>query len=459
MKESLRLSLDQKLQQRMSPAQIRFVRLLEMGETELEEEVKNQVEENPALEVVDELPADSEPADGKAEYDDLPSYRLNVNNRSADDAIYEPVAVAAPMSLLEYLSSQVNEMNVPEDVAAVADYIIGNIDDNGYLTRTLQSIADDVFITTGMDIPMDTYRRGLDLVKTLDPAGVGAVDLRECLLLQLRRLSPDEDVNRAIEIVNHYFDLFSLKHYDRLASMLSITMEQLRKAIHVIRSLNPKPGAEIGGSPSDERTGHVVPDFYIETDEALTTVTVIMPSGVPDLRIEESFKVETADDKADAFISRRRNDALEFIDMLRMRRTTLFNIMSAIVKIQHEFFLTEDETTLRPMVLKDIGAITGYDLSVISRATSGKYVATATSIYPLKYFFNEGVAGSDDDTSTHACMSAIREIIEGEDPASPLSDDTITSQLESRGFKIARRTVAKYRERLGFPAARLRKKL
>lgn len=456
MKESLHLSLDQKLQQRMSPAQIRFVRLLEMGETEIEEEVKNQVEENPALEVVDDLPAD---ADSKTEYDDLPSYRLNINNRSADDATYEPVAVAAPMSLLEYLSSQVNEMNVPGDVAAVADYIIGNIDDNGYLTRTLQSIADDVFITTGMDIPMATYRRGLDLVKTLDPAGVGAVDLRECLLLQLRRMNHDDDVSHATEIVNHYFDLFSLKHYDRLASQLGITMEQLRKAIDVIRSLNPKPGAEIGGSPSDERTNHVVPDFYIETDEAMTTVTVIMPSGVPDLRIGQSFKVETADDKADAFISRRRNDALEFIDMLRMRRTTLFNIMSAIVKIQHEFFLTEDEAALRPMVLKDVGAITGYDLSVISRATSGKYVATATGIYPLKYFFNEGVAGSDDDASTHACMSAIREIIENEDPVSPLSDDTITTQLEGRGFKIARRTVAKYRERLGFPAARLRKKL
>lgn len=473
-KSSLKQELTQRLHQTLSPAQLKFVRLLEMNQPEVEEEVRHELEENPALSTVDgevsELTdsnyhdeSDAISHDDYGGTDEMPRYRPAGTPRSQVFDYAEATTQSSPMSLMEYLTAQVNELHRPAEVAAAAEYIIGYLDSNGYLSRTLQSIADDVAFTTGIDIPMEIWRRGLETVQSLDPVGVGARDLRDCLLIQLRRLPDDSErnVNLAREIVEHYFDIFSLKHFKRLEASLGVTSERLSAAIDVIRSLNPKPAADIGDDPVLDRTRHIVPDFIVEpSGDGDGKLTVSLPNSIPELQIERSFSEDPTDAAARTFVVRRREQATDFIDMLRLRNETLFNVMSAIVSIQHDFFLTDDESDLRPMVLKDVAALTGYDLSVVSRATAGKYVATPSGTYPLKFFFNEGIAGKSSDGeghSTQAILAAMRTIIENENPSSPLSDDTIREHLAADGIDIARRTVAKYRERLGFPVARLRK--
>lgn len=477
MKESLKLSLSQKLQQRLSPLQMRFVRMLEMTGPEVEEEVRRELDDNPALEVADhsesevrddddfnESAEEMQLADYRDE-DEIPAYRLEAKNSSRDDAYYEPVAVAGEHSLAEWLMDQLRETDLDDVSLLAASYIIGNLDDNGYLTRTLNQILDDLAIDAGIDLPLERLRAIADRVRALDPAGVCAYDLRDCLALQLKRMEPSEAQKNALEIVEYYFDLFSLRHYDRLAAAIGIDREQLREAIDVIRSLNPKPGGMFGESEADMRSRHIIPDFSVEVDGDVVTLTLL--NNIPDLVIEKSF-VRAAEEfsgnqlspsrkDALAFINRKREDATDFIDLLRLRQQTLYNVMSAIVKLQHEFFISEDEARLRPMILKDVARETGYDLSVISRATAGKYVAAPGGIYPLKFFFNERVGAEDDDTSSREILAAIREIISTEDPRHPLSDDALMKELNGRGYEIARRTVAKYREKLGFPVARLRK--
>ncbi len=477
MKGSLRLSLSQKLQQRLSPLQMRFVRLLEMNGLEIEDEVRRELDDNPALEVADtpaiegdddfnESAEDLQLADYRDE-DEIPSYRFEANNRSADDDFYEPVAVADEGSLGESLTRQLSETDIDARDLQIARYIIGNLDDNGYLTRTLTQILDDLAINAGIDVPMEHLREIVGRVRALDPPGVCAYDLRDCLVLQLRRMPRSDIRDLALEIVEHYFDIFSLRHFDRLASMLDVDRDRLREADELIRSLNPKPGGQIGDSAGDEKSRHIIPDFNVEVDGNVVTLSLV--NNVPELTIESSFVSDgnsfisvagsSGEHKAArAFINRKREDATEFIELLRIRQETLYKVMSAIVKLQHDFFISEDESRLRPMILKDVSNETGYDLSVISRATAGKYVATPGGIYPLKFFFNEKV-GSDEDASSREILAAIRELIAREDSDHPLSDDALMKLLAERGYDIARRTVAKYRERLSIPVARLRKKI
>lgn len=480
MKETLSQSLNQRLQQRLSPMQMRFVRMLEMSEPEIEEEVRREIDDNPALEAT-EHPAsaehDEQPYGESAEQmqladyaseDDIPPYRLEASNRGFDGGYSEPVAVAAGESLMESLMSQLAQTDLDRRQLAIASYIVGNLDDNGYMTRTLPQIEDDLAIDAGIEVSMDELKEIFARIRSLDPAGVGAYDLRDCLSLQLRRLPDTPPVKVAREIVADYFDIFSLRHFDRLASALGVSRDELREADEVIRSLDPKPAALFGESDADERARHIIPDFYVDVDQN-DRITVSMPNNIPELSIERSFDI-AADNtvreadmsrsrrEALAFISRKRQEASDFIELLRMRRVTLMNVMEAIARIQREFFITEDEGHLRPMVLKDIAAITGQDISVISRATAGKYVATQAGVYPLKFFFNERV-GESDDVSSREIMAAIQRQIEDEDSASPLSDDALTARLTAEGYDIARRTVAKYRERLGIPVARLRKKI
>ncbi len=476
MKESLRLSLSQKLQQRLSPLQMRFVRMLEMTGPEVEEEVRRELDDNPALEIADrsdsETPEDDfhesaeemQLADYKDE-DEIPAYRLEARNSSRDDVYYEPVAVAGENSLGEWLMNQLRETDINDTELLAAGYIIGNLDDNGYLTRTLPQILDDLAINAGLELTMEQLGAVADRIRALDPAGVCAYDLRDCLSLQLKRLEPTSSRKIALEIVDYYFDLFSLRHYDRLGAALGIDRDSLRDAIDVIRSLNPKPGGIIGDSDADVRSRHIIPDFNVEVDGDSITLTLL--NNIPDLTIEKSFSADgesfsvasTAASRKDAmaFVSRKREDATDFIDLLRLRQQTLYNVMAAIVRLQRDFFVSEDETRLRPMILKDVSRETGYDLSVISRATAGKYVSTPVGIYPLKFFFNERVGGDDEETSSREILAVIREIIEGEDPLHPFSDDALMKELNDRGYEIARRTVSKYRERLGLPVARLRK--
>ena len=479
MKETLTQSLTQRLQQRLSPMQMRLVRMLEMSEPEIEEEVRREIDDNPALEATEHtVSSEHEESYGEsaeqmqlADYasdDDIPPYRLEARNRGADYDYTEPVAVAAGESLMESLMSQLSQTDLDRRQLAVAAYIVGNLDDNGYMTRTLPQIEDDLAIDAGIEVGMDELKDIFARIRSLDPAGVGAYDLRDCLSLQLRRLPDTEPVRIAREIVTDYFDIFSLRHFDRLASALGVSREQLREADEVIRSLDPKPASLFGESDADERARHIIPDFYVEVDQN-DRITVTMPNNIPELSIERSFdttpdnRVRESDmsrsrREALAFISRKRQEASDFIELLRMRRVTLMNVMEAIARIQHDFFITEDEGHLRPMVLKDIAAVTGQDISVISRATAGKYVATQSGVYPLKFFFNERV-GESDDVSSREIMAAIQRQISEEDPASPLSDDALTARLTADGYDIARRTVAKYRERLGIPVARLRKKI
>lgn len=481
MKESLSQSLEQRLQLRLSPMQMRLVRMLEMTEPEIEEEVRREVDDNPALEVVDTPAAGEEPTETYGESaeqmqladyrdeDDIPPYRLEANNRSANDVRFEPVAVAAGESLIESLMSQLAETDLSQRQLAIARYIVGNIDDNGYMTRTLPQIDDDLAIDAGIEVDMAEIKDIFARIRSLDPAGVGAYDLRDCLSLQLRRMPDSEAVRTAREIVDNYFDVFSLRHFDRLASLLGISRESLREADEVIRSLDPKPASRFGESDADDRARHIVPDFYVEVDRN-DRITVSMPGNLPELAIERSFDVDDERSVADigeismrkrealSFISSKRREASDFIELLRMRRVTLMKVMEAIARWQREFFLSEDESRLRPMVLKDIAGAIGMDISVVSRATAGKYVATQGGVYPLKFFFNERVS-EDEDASSREILSALRVLIQEEAPSSPLSDDALTARLTEMGYNIARRTVAKYRERLGIPVARLRKKL
>ncbi len=481
MKESLSQSLEQRLQLRLSPMQMRLVRMLEMTEPEIEEEVRREVDDNPALEVVDTPVAGEEPTETYGESaeqmqladyrdeDDIPPYRLEANNRSADDVRFEPVAVAAGESLMESLMSQLAETDLSQRQLAIARYIVGNIDDNGYMTRTLPQIDDDLAIDAGIEVDMAEIKDIFARIRTLDPAGVGAYDLRDCLSLQLRRMPDSEAVRTAREIVDNYFDVFSLRHFDRLGSLLGISRESLREADEVIRSLDPKPASRFGESDADDRARHIVPDFYVEVDRN-DRITVSMPGSLPELAIERSFDVDDEVSVADtgetsmrkrealSFISSKRRDASDFIELLRLRRVTLMKVMEAIARWQREFFLSEDESRLRPMVLKDIAGAIGMDISVVSRATAGKYVAAQGGVYPLKFFFNERVS-EDEDASSREILSALRVLIQEEAPSSPLSDDALTARLTEMGYNIARRTVAKYRERLGIPVARLRKKL
>jgi len=464
-----------------------------MNRVEMEDEVRHEVLDNPAIQVSDndesgqhddfnESGNDNED-DGSAneikpdpdmrdnddddDNDDIPAYRLNISNHSADDKAYEPVATSEN-SLIDYLTEQINEQDLTENQRKIADYIIGNIDSNGYLTRSVSAISDDLIFQTDLNVSEDEISTVLQMIRDLDPAGVGAVDLRDCLLLQLERLSGSADNMAAYDIIDKYFVEFSKKHYDKIISAMKISAEDFRRALDIIRALNPKPGS-LYGSADNAKAQHIIPDFSVEIDG--DTITLTLLNNIPDLQIEESFQAmydslstkkprNRNEEEANRFVKDKYESASAFIAMLRQRQTTLFNTMRAIVDRQKDFFLTEDESSLRPMVLKDIAADTGYDISVISRATSGKYVMTQGGIYPLKFFFNEGMRrDSGEDVSTREIQSSLKQLIEKEDKNKPYSDEQLCALLKEKGYEIARRTIAKYRERLGFPVARLRKEL
>lgn len=493
MEKGLHLTQEQKLQQRLTPLQVRYVRMLEMSEPEFEQEIRNAVDEMPALEAVNgeghpaeadrsvtedgtvftESARDMQLADYGSE-DDIPEYlrrQMYRGSQASPDDYYEPVMADDGDSMMEYLSRQLDEQNVTEDERLVARYIIGNLDDNGYLTRDIHALADDIAFAEGRDFPHEVVKRAWEKVRALDPAGIGAVDLRDCLLLQLKRLPRTVDHLAALEMVRDYFDLFAKKHFKRIATAMGINDSQLKEAVAVIGRLNPKPASLIESTGGGAAKA-VTPDFMVEADpEGVLTLTLL--NRVPELRVERSFASDTPltgvspRSIADArlFIKQKRDEATDFIKIVGLRQQTLFTVMSAILKIQRPFFLTEDEAQIRPMVLREVAAATGLDLSVVSRATQGKYVLTQRGIYPLKMFFNERRrkdedSGSDNpDNTTPRIIAALRRVIEEEDKSHPLSDEQITRLLTREGFDIARRTVAKYREKLGFPVGRLRKNL
>lgn len=484
MQEKLSLSQQQKLQQRLSPLQVQYVHMLEMNRLELEDEVRHELDENPALEVVDapaneQLGNDEDGAEFNesadeiqlADYrneDDIPSYRLNISNSSADDNIQEAVVIAES-SLIDYLTEQVCERELNEKEHLIAEYIIGNIDDNGYLQRTVSAITDDIVFQIGLDVTEADVDNVLQIVRDFDPAGVGATDLRDCLLLQLERRSATDINMLAYKVIDSFFDEFSKKHYDKIASALNVSQDELKDIFDEIRTLNPKPGSALTGIADDSHSQQIIPDFSVDIDGNMLQLTLL--NNIPELQIEESFSTMYADnvarkpsnrneEEAATFVKQKYESASGFIKILSQRQDTLFKTMKAILARQKDFFLTGDESALRPMVLKDIADVTGFDVSVISRSTSNKYVVTQWGVYALKFFFNEGLQHeSGEEVSSREIQSILKSVITEENKNKPYSDEQLCAILQRKGYEIARRTVAKYREKLLIPVARLRKEI
>ncbi len=478
-KDSLQLEQTQQTVQRLSHRQVMFVRILEMNGPELEDEIRRQLDDNPALDTVDatesndtQVGKDLESADpdymGDNQDDDPADYINKGTNFSEYNYASFQIADDTP-DLFTILTRQLGEMDMPELTRQLAKYIIGNIDENGWTTRTLSEMADDIAIATGKEITHSQMLDAFAIVRSLDPPGVGAVDLRDCLLLQLRRLQPKtHTIQTAETIIDEYFDLFSKRHFDRLKAYMDISNGELESALKLIRSLNPKPGSAVAVSSSALRLNQITPDVAVEVnDDGVVSVSLI--NNLPQLQIEKSFSLDgqssplpvspalaSIQHKAQLFVKHKRDEAEDFINAIKQRANTLLKVTEAIVSMQPEFFKSGDASKIRPMILKDVEARTGLDISTISRATTGKYVATNTGTYPLKMFFNEA-AQDDSDTSKHEIMHEIKKIIENEDKHYPLSDDDIQKQLSGKGYNLARRTVAKYREKLGIPVKRLRK--
>ena len=480
MQESLRLNQEQKLTQRLSPMQVRFVKLLEMNSPEADEAVRRELDDNPALAAEESFQAEETTDDGshfnetaeemqRADYsdeDDIPYYRLSTNNYSADDKGYDFVQADTSETLYDYLNRQIEERNIPADVAATAKYIIGNLDSSGYLRRDLFATIDDLAFNHGIDVSDEVAQKAFDEVRSLEPAGIGAKDLQDCLLLQIDALKHNDENAIARKIIAEHFSEFSLKHYDRIMSMLKIDRSLFDKVLKTILNLNPKPGAALGNSQSDSQLQQIIPDFIIDIDD--NDIKITLNNNIPDLHIEESFEnavkrmesnAKRREEQGKEFIISRYNEARDFIEAMRLRQETLFAVISAVVKIQKQYFLTEDEHELRPMALKDVASMTGYDISVISRSTANKYLSTPWGILPLRFFFSEGVGEGDDEASAREIQAAIKALIEKEDKLHPMSDDLICKTLNEKGYSIKRRTIAKYRDRLGIPVARLRRAL
>lgn len=437
--------------QQLTPLQVRFVRLLEMNEQEAEQAVERELDDNPALVKVESAPAE-------ARY--IPTGPVAQNPPE-----FMPQTEDDSQSLYDYLELQLGEKSLPDRVAAVARYAIGNIDPNGYLERTPQAMIDDLAFGPGVEVAPAEMELALEAIRSLDPPGVGASSLREALLLQLERMPASQQHDDAVNILTHAFQAFTMKHTHRMVSSLHIPAERVDRAMELIRTLNPKPGSSFGGGRAD-KAAVTVPDFQVDTDDE-GHITVSFPGRIPELAISESFeqamrrlRERSGEPKPkDArFISGRFTDARDFINIMRQRRDTLYAVMSAIVKLQHDFFLSGDERDLHPMTLKDVAAVVKMDVSTVSRATGGKYVATSYGTFELRHFFSEGYEGEDGTRfSARSVEAALRELIENEDKCHPLSDEALCNMLMEKGYTVKRRTVAKYRDRLGFPVARLRR--
>ena len=481
----LKQQLQQKLQQKLSPAQIQVIKMLEVPTLELEERIRQEIEENPALEEGaetndDEFDEDFNNEDGGNnddfdidDYvadDDIPDYKLKVNNSSKDDK-HEDIPFSAGMTFHENLMDQLGLLQLSEHDHQLAEYVIGNIDEEGYLRRTPESMVDDIVFQSGIQTTDDEMYRVVSLIQKFDPAGVGATTLQECLLLQLERKTQTTEIKQAIKIIVDYFEEFSKKHYDKITKALNIDEEQLKKIIAEIVKLNPKPGNSWGGNILEKSMSAIVPDFILENDENQLTVH-LNNSNIPELRVNNTYnemfqdyasnkKNQTREMKdAVLFVKQKIDAARWFIDAIKQRQQTLLTTMIAIVNFQREFFIEGDDTYLRPMILKDIADIPGYDISTISRVSNSKYIQTEFGIFPVKYFFSESMTNdSGEEVSTREIKKILQDCIDNEDKRKPLNDDALAEVLKEKGYLIARRTVAKYREQLNIAVARLRKEI
>jgi len=481
----LKQSLHQKLSQKLSPQQIKLMKLIQLPTIELEQKVKEELEANPAIEEgVDEVEApDFEDYEEREERqieaaeinideylsdDETPRYRLVANNTSPDQED-KTIPVAMGVSSTQLLEKQLALRNLSEHHYEIGVYLIGSINDNGYIRRDLALIVDDLAFTQNITTDVAELEEVLKIIQDFDPLGVGARDLKETMLIQLRKKKVTEVVSVALEIVENHFNALSKKHFDKLLSRLSISEELLKKALKEISKLNPKPGSALFASTRIIQ--HIIPDFRIsiingELDLAMNT------GMIPELRVNNGFKEllqgykETKDksDKAqkDAviFVKQKLDSAKWFIDAIRQRHRTLMLTMTSIMNYQEEFFLSGDEKSLKPMILKDIAEKVEMDISTVSRVANSKYVDTPYGTYLIKYFFSESMKNDQgEDVSTKEIKMILEEVISAEYKAKPLTDAKLMEMLIEKGYPIARRTVAKYREQLNIPVARLRKEI
>lgn len=490
----LKQSLQQKLLQKLSPQQIQLMKLLQLPTTELEVRIKEELEANPALEEGQENEWEDDFEDGVEqdasesleefdfdEYldDETPDYRLSANNHSADDED-KSVPFSSGTSFFERLHAQLGLVDAPDEIRGFADHIIGNLDEAGYLRRDLESIVNDLAFTEGIVAERFQLEAALKLVQTLDPAGVGARDLRECLQLQLQRKfdsngTASSKISRriaqriALEILEFHFEAFSKKHFDRIQKKLDIDEEALKDALAEITQLNPKPGNS-GAESSRGSAVQIVPDFLLTVEENELRLQ-LNQRNAPELRISPMYKemmetyasgAKTSSQQKDTltFVKQKIDSAKWFVDAIRQRQHTLTQTMQAIVNHQHNYFMTGDETELKPMILKDIADVVNMDISTVSRVANSKYVQTPYGTFLLKSFFSESLTTeTGEEVSSREVKKILEEAIESEDKRKPLSDEKLGQLLNAKGYNIARRTVAKYREQLGIPVARLRKEL
>ncbi len=490
----LKQRLSQKLLQKLSPQQIQLMKLLQVPTASLEQRIKEELEANPALEEgseslekEDEF-AESDDLEASEEYeekeiddevdlsdylsdtdDDIADYKLSGSNYS-DDEEKQGAPIKVDKSFHEHLAQQLGLLDLEDRQYIIANQLIGSIDDDGYLRRDLEAVIDDLAFSQNIETTTDELEEILKFIQAFEPPGVGARDLRECLLLQLH-VKPEEDpsVKTAVKILQDHFDEFAKKHYQKLEKQLSLTDDQLKEALEEILKLNPKPGSAYSDNAA-KTVQYVTPDFILINNDGELQLS-LNSRNAPDLRIsssyKEMFKSYDATKKKDKkqkeavlFIKQKIDAAKWFIDAIKQRQATLLSTMHAIMDYQQDYFLTGDEIKLKPMILKDIAAITGLDISTVSRVANSKYVQTEFGTFQLKSFFSESMqTESGEEVSTREVKTILSDLVNNEDKRKPLSDQKLMELLKEKGYNIARRTVAKYREQLNLPVARLRKEL
>jgi len=488
---SLSLTQDLQQQQKLSPAQIQVVRLLELPSCELAARVNEELQENPALEEgginendnVNVNDYDEDEYTETDEYrnplqnedfdydqyiqdDETPEYRYRNASSPADNDGKE-LPMSAGMSFGEYLKNQVYLTHMTKPQRHIAKFVVGNIDEDGYLRRTPEDLCDDLYFREGLTVTDAEMRDIIAQIQTFDPAGVGAKDLQQCLHIQLAARGEQD---WALRIVDRCFDDFSHKRYDHIMDKLGISPNELKAAIAEITKLNPKPGSAWQGTVYDRNQTTIIPDFYVDNQDGVLTLS-LNTGDIPQLHVSREYRemLETYSatthpnrEQKDAvrFIKQKLDSAQGFIDAIKQRNDTLYRTMQAIMQMQHDWFVEGDETYLKPMILQDIANLTRLDVSTISRVSNSKYVQTEFGVFPLKYFFSEKMVNSDgEEISTREIKKILSECVQGEDKSAPLTDDALVEVLQSKGYPIARRTVAKYRDQLHIPVARLRRSL
>ena len=481
----LNQKLQLKLSQKLSPQQIQLMKLIQLSTLEFEQRLSREIEENPALDTVndnheiekDEFDFDEnnerqESSDDEIDIsdyltdDDIPEYNLRTNNYSEENE--KAIPYAAGTSFNQFLKNQLHSFSFKDEELKIAEFILGSLDQFGYLRRELIDISDDLAFTMGIDADENRIQKILDKIYLLDPAGIGAKDLQQCLLLQLKRKKINKNVSYATKIIKDLFDEFSKRHFDKIKSKLNISDEDLKESIYEIEKLNPKPGGAY--NETTKINSSIVPDFTVEVLDGEVKLK-LNSRNAPDLYVSEEYKnmlsgysesKEKSKSQKDAvmFIKQKLDSAKWFIEAIKQRNQTLIMTMSAIVNFQKEYFLSGDEKKLKPMILKDIAEEITMDISTISRVANSKYVDTPYGTKLIKSFFSEGIKNSKgEEISTIEVKKTLEAIIESENKQKPLTDDQLTKLLNKEGYPIARRTVAKYREMIGAPVARLRRKL